>query len=87
MNTKINLNYKQTVMIKREANARALKATLAILGAVTVTFFGLRMCNQPAKAAPVARPIEAQQDFDYFKAHSSSNAAVKLKYDEMVGEK
>jgi hypothetical protein len=87
MNTKINLNYKQIVMIKREANARALKATLAILGAVTVTFFGLRMCNQPVKAAPTAQPIAEQQDFDYFKAHSSSNAAVKLKYDEMAGGK
>ncbi len=52
-------------------NERLLKITLAILAAMVVTFFGLRMWNQPAKVRAVA-----QQDFDYFKAHSASNAAV-----------
>ena len=61
-------------------NERALKITMAILGAVTVTFIGLRMRHQPAKV----RAVE-QQDFDYFKAHSASNAAVKLKYEQLAG--
>jgi hypothetical protein len=73
-------NYEGLLKAKRDANERALKVTLAILGALAVTFFGLRMCNQPAKVRAVA-----QQDFDYFKAHSASNAAVKLKYDQLAG--
>jgi hypothetical protein len=81
------INYQEAIQIKREANARALKVLLAVLGALTVTFLGLHMCSQPVKAAPIDQPIADQQDFDYFKAHSSSNAAVKLKYDEMAGGK
>ncbi len=61
-------------------NERALKITLAILGALAVTFIGSRMWNQPAKVRAVAH-----QDFDYFNAHSASNAAVKLKYDQLAG--
>jgi hypothetical protein len=37
------------------------------------------MCNQPEKVTAVA-----QQDFDYFKAHSASNADVKAKYDALA---
>jgi hypothetical protein len=72
--------------LKREINERhlisdrSLKITVAILWALALTFFCLRMCNQPAKVRAVA-----QQDFDYFKAHSASNAAVKLKYDQLAG--
>jgi hypothetical protein len=73
-------NYEGLLKAKRDANERALKITLAILGVLALIFIGSRMWNQPAKARAVA-----QQDFDYFKTHSASNAAVKLKYDQLAG--
>jgi hypothetical protein len=73
-------NYEGLLKAKRDANERALKITVAILCAVTVTFIVQRMWNQPAKVRAVA-----QQDFDYLKAHSASNAAVKLKYEQLAG--
>jgi hypothetical protein len=72
-------NYDGILKAKREANERALKFALAILGAIVVTFFGLRMCNQTEKVQTVA-----QHDFDYLQSHAAQNADVKAKYDALA---